>query len=219
MTKYWAVNDVSGFFTEVPLSTKAIKDWDVISPVFTVTPDTAWFAMHGMYKHHVGTNANKCAIGHLKGYNVEWGIPVAPEARNINFDVHLDAYSNFNAGKLLLILDGIAGVDYSIPDGTFTVSEHMPDEWSYLELKLPVTQPGRTDWVAVRIDRTEGTNGVVNKTVTVTGNPLPTLEIQPWLEEKSLVSAPAGYTNAPTNHISYTFSNTTNKTLAIQFQP
>jgi hypothetical protein len=219
MTKYWAANDVDGFFAEVPISTRALKDWAGISPDFTITPDTAWWALRGMYLHHVGTNANKITLAHLKGYNMEWGIPVAPESLDINFDPWGDQFSNFNAGKLLLILEGMAGVDYSIPDGTFTVADHMPAEWSYMEMKLPVTQPGQTDWVDIRIDRTEGTNGVIDKTVTVSGNPLPTLEIQPWLEEKSLVSAPAGYTNSPTNHISYTFSNTTNKTIAIQFQP
>ena len=66
-----------------------------------------------------------------------------------------------------------------------------------MEVKVPVTQPGQSDWVNVRIDRTEGTNGVIDKTISVTGNPLPTLEIQPWLEEKALLAAPAGYTDQP----------------------
>lgn len=218
MTHYWAVNEQDGFFTEVPLSTRALKDWESVSPQFTVTPDTCWWAIRGMYLHHVGTNANRCALGHLKGYNLEWGIPVAPEARDINFDPWGDQYSNFNAGKLLLILEGITGVDYSIPDGTFTVADHLPLEWSFMELKLPVTQPGQTDWVDVRIDRTGVGDGVVEKTVSVSGNPLPTLRIQPWLEEKTLLSAPPGHSNGPTHHISYVFTNlnTTNITVRLQ---
>ena len=218
ITDNWALNDVDGFFTEVAPSTRALKDWAGVHDQYTITPDTCWWALRGMYLHHVGTNANRITLNHLKGYNMEWGIPVAPEALDINFDPWGDQFSNFNAGKLLLILEGMTGVDYSVPDGTFTVADHMPDEWSYMELKLPVTQPGQTDWVNVRIDRAEGTNGLIDKTITVTGNPLPTLEIEPWLEEKALITAPAGYTNAPTNHIAYTYSATTNKTLAIQLQ-
>jgi len=218
MTEHWATDDVDGFYTEVPLGTRALKDWAGVSTVFTITPDTCWWAIRGMYLHHVGTNANHCALGHLKGYNLEWGIPVAPEALDINFDPWGDHYSNFNAGKLLLILEGIVGVDYSIPDGTFTVNDHMPQDWTFMEFKVPVTQPGQTNWVDVRIDRTEPGGGVIEKTVSVNGNPLPTLEIQPWLEERVLISAPAGSTNAPTNHLAYTFLSTTNKTLAIQIQ-
>ena len=43
MTEHWAVDDVDGFFAEVPLSTRALKDWDTQSGVdhaFVVTPDS-----------------------------------------------------------------------------------------------------------------------------------------------------------------------------------
>jgi hypothetical protein len=94
----------------------------------------------------------------------------------------------------------------------------MPQVWSFMELRLPVTQPGQTNWVEVRIDRTEAGGGVIDKTISVTGNPLPNLKIQPWLEENTLLSVPPGYTSGPTNHIAYTFASTTNQTLAIQLQ-
>ena len=38
-----------------------------------------------------------------------------------------DQYSNFDAGKILPILEGMAGLDYSIPDDTFTVCDNMPE--------------------------------------------------------------------------------------------
>ena len=218
MTEHWAVNATDGFFTEIPLSTRALKDWSGVSPEFTVTPDTCWWAIRGMYQHHVGTLANQCTLGHLKGYHLEWDIPVAPEARDIHFAPWGDQYSNFNAGKLLLILEGIVGVDYSVPEGTFTVADHMPEDWSFLEIKLPVTQPGRTDWVDVRIDRKKGGEGRIEKTVSVVGNPLPTLAIQPWLEEKPLLTAPPDHTVSPPNHIAYRFIHATNQTVRIAFQ-
>jgi hypothetical protein len=40
MTQYWAVNDKQGYFGQVPLLTVALKDWEKISKVFAVTPDT-----------------------------------------------------------------------------------------------------------------------------------------------------------------------------------
>ena len=61
-----------------------------------------------------------------------------------------------------------------------------------MELKVPVTKPEQTDWVGVRIDRTDLGDGVVEKTVTIANNSLQILRIQPWLEEKTLVAAPAG---------------------------
>jgi hypothetical protein len=51
-----------------------------ISDVFTSTPDTNYYAIRGMYNCHVGRDANRCALAHLKRYNLKWGIPIAPEA-------------------------------------------------------------------------------------------------------------------------------------------
>ena len=78
-----------------------------------------------LYLHTVDRLANKFTLAHLKGYNMENGVPVAPEGRDSNFTLFggnnervysynskpffLDKYSNFNAGKILLILEGIGG--------------------------------------------------------------------------------------------------------------
>ena len=88
-----------------------------------------------------------------------------------------------------------------------------------MELKIPVTQSGQTDWVDVRIDRNDLGAGVTEKTVTITDNPLTTLKIQPWLEEKTLLTSPAGGdATAPTGHLSYTFGSTPNASVTIQLQ-
>ena len=215
MTEYWATNEVDGFFAQVPMSTKALKDWDQISDVFTVTPDTNWWAIRGMYKHHVGNNANICTLGHLKGYNIEWGIPVAPEARDINFDPWGDEYSNFNAGKILLIIEGILGLKYSVVDESFTVADHLPTEWDYMETYVPINENGQTQWTKVRVSRVENASDV-EKTISVEGNSQSTLNIQPWLEEKNLLSAPGGYTpQEPKGHIGYQFDDIKEKTIHI----
>ena len=218
MTEYWATNNVDGFFAQVPLSTIALKDWGQVSNVFTVTPDTNWYAIRGMYMHHVGNNANVCALGHLKGYNMEWGIPVAPESLDINFDPWGDQYSNFNAGKILLILEGISGISYSVVDDTFEVSDHLPLEWDYMEFIIPINEDGVTNWTKVRTSRAQ-VGGNIEKTISVEGDTQSTLKIQPWLDEKTLFSAPAGYTDQqPEGHIGYTFEDTEDETIVIYLQ-
>ena len=88
--------------------------------------DGNWYMIRPLYLHTVDRLANKFTLAHLKGYNMEDGVPVAPEGRDSNFtlfggnhqwpdlsrtDLYLivDKYSNFNAGKILLILEGIGG--------------------------------------------------------------------------------------------------------------
>ena len=45
----------------------------------------------------------------LQTYNMENGIPVAPEGRDSSYALFGDSFSNFNAGKILLVLEGIGG--------------------------------------------------------------------------------------------------------------
>jgi hypothetical protein len=220
MTEGWAMDSKKGFFSKVPLSTIAIKDFAEISKVFTITPDTNYYAIYGMYKCNVGRNANICALAHLKGYNMKWGIPIAPESWSIEPNPWGDQYSNFNAGKILLIIEGIAGLDYSIPKDTLTVRDSMPQEWGSMELRIPMTIKGKTHWPAVRYERIK-TGKVIGKTISVTGNPLANLKIKPWLEEGSVVSAPPGGSNKGQgrNRIGYSFKNAADKSLKITIKP
>ena len=219
MTDTWAVNSEIGFNGPIPPTLVAMQDFDHTFPSFASAPDLAYYSLIGMYDRNVGKNANVMGLGHLKKFNLKWGIPVAPESYDSDWEIWGDQYSNFNAGKILMFLSGIAGLDYSIPKGTFQISDHMPQKWSFMELKIPVTQPDQTDWVDVRIDRTDLGDGVIEKTITVAGNSLQTLKIQPWLEEKTLVNAPAaGDAESPTGHLSYSFDNKTDATVSIRLQ-
>ena len=160
----------------------------------------------GMYNCHVGRNANVCALAHLKRYNMKWNIPIAPESWSMKPFPWGDQYSNFNAGKILFILKGMAGLDYSIPDSTFTVCDNMPEQWSSMELRVPMKVKGKMRWPIVRYQR-ETKGDIVRKTISVSGNPLANLKLQPWLEEGALLSAPKGYTTKDQgrNHIGYSF--------------
>ncbi len=220
MTSFWAVDDDKGFFGKVPLLTTALKDWHKMPDPFVVTPDTNYFAIMGMYLHHVGNNANLCAVGHLKGYNIEWGIPIAPESRDINFKPWGDQYSNFNAGKILLILEGIAGLSYSVVDDTLTVCDHMPKEWDYMQVTVPIVKKGQTFWPTVYITRQLSANKTVEKTVMVTANPQSRLCVQPWLEGLNLksITCPNYKANQPHGHVSYAFTRSPNVTVTLQLK-
>jgi hypothetical protein len=217
MTDNWAVDSEIGFNGPIPPTLVAMQDFDHTFPSFASAPDLAYYSIIGMYDRNVGKNANVMGLGHLKKYNLKWGIPVAPESYDSDWEIWGDQYSNFNAGKILIILNGIAGLDYSIPGDTFIIKDKMPDEWSFMKVKVPVTKHGLTDWVEVQIDRRDIGDGVVEKTITATGNSLQTLKIQPWLEGRTLIKAPGGGDIlAPTGHLSYTFKKAKDASVTIR---
>ncbi|MBT3201463.1 MAG: hypothetical protein HN350_16300 [Phycisphaerales bacterium] len=220
MTKAWAMDSKKGFFWKTPLSTMAFQHFDQVCKDFTSTPDTNYYAIYGMYKCNVGRNANICALAHLKGYNMHWGIPIAPEAWSLKALPWGDQYSNFNAGKILLIIEGIAGLDYSIPNGTLTIRDSMPEEWSSMELRVPMTVKGKMHWPIVKYARKK-TGDTVAKTISVTGNPLANLKVKPWLEEGAVLSAPQGYSakGQGRNRIGYSFKDAVNKSVTIKIKP
>jgi len=99
-------------------------------------------------------------------------------------------YYNWDCAILPLLIERLAGVRYSIPEDTLTVSDHLPDTWSFVETRTPIVTDGRTHWTRVRIDRpvTSGGRDVV-KRVTVDGCPLATIKVRSWLEDRPLRSA------------------------------
>lgn len=95
MAQTWLDDSINGFSSgEVVLSCLARKFWpkdvDPNSAAynFAVTPDANWYMLRGLYRQQVVALANKFTLSHLKNYNMEWGIPVAPETRRMNFKMH-----------------------------------------------------------------------------------------------------------------------------------
>ena len=156
MVETWAVDGPTGFLSDTNghlstglLAVRPRNDWDKISEnAFFITPDTNAFMLLGMFATNVDDYATKFALEHLKNYNMKWGIPTAPEAINRNYELFGDQYSNFNAGKILVILEGIFGLSYSVVDSSFTVADNLPLEWDYMETTSPsatmTTSNGRT---------------------------------------------------------------------------
>lgn len=188
MVNHWAANKDHGFFGKffpLAMSKYGMKKFaSSVDHTFGYTPDTAYFTLIGMFVHHLGDPAWQLTLNHLLNYNYhkEWDCPVAPEAYDRDGKPFGDQYSNFNAGKILLILEGLAGIKYSLPDNTLTITDTMPKTWGSMEVGIPIRagKDKKTQWVKVSYKRQRnGSNG--QKTITVTNSPL-NVTINPWLE-------------------------------------
>mgnify|MGYP006250557531 FL=1 len=147
---------------------------------------------------------------------MKWGIPTAPEAINRSYELFGDQYSNFNAGKILVILEGIFGLSYSVVDSSFTVADNLPLEWDYMETYVPIGDSNNVEWTHVRVDRIPGDHRST-KRIQVQNNTQQSLRIQPWLENKSLIKAPGNYSSqAAPGHIAYQIEGSRDTTLELK---
>ena len=165
MVQQWALNDKKGFMGEFfPLAMSKESMEKFRTPVdhsFGYTPDTAYFTLDGMFRQRLLPAASDLTLNHIENYNYhpDWEIPVAPEAYRRDLKLFGDQYSNFNAGKILLILEGLAGIKYSLPESRLTVRPALPDAWQWMEVRLPIDG----HWTRLRYEK---------QTVDVTGSPL-----------------------------------------------
>jgi hypothetical protein len=194
MTRSWALDREKGFYGDIfplAMSRQAMKTFaTTVDHSFGHTPDTAYFTLDGMFRQRLGDPAWRLTLTHLENYNfnANWNLPVAPEAYTRSGKRFGDQYSNFNAGKLLLFLEGLAGLEYSIPDGRLVVQDTMPADWQWMEVRIPVQMPGEqeTRWPVIRFDRSESAQGIT-KSIRVSDCPL-RVTIEPWSEEMRVTS-------------------------------
>jgi len=197
MTKAWALNSKKGFYGDggfFPLAMSRLamqKFKSNVDQSFGYTPDTAYFTLDGMFRQRLGDPAWRLTLSHLTHYNFsdQWNVPIAPEAFTRPGKLFGDQYSNFNAGKLLLYLEGLAGLEYSIPDKSLSVHDTMPATWRWMEVRLPIQIPGEdeTHWPTIRYDRDES-QGEIKKSIQVKDCPLRII-IEPWSEEKRVLQS------------------------------
>ncbi|MHC5056940.1 MAG: PA14 domain-containing protein [Planctomycetota bacterium] len=192
MPKEWAREMVDefvldtdkGFCSPVGVNTRAAD-----SPpngIFRCSTISSWLAIDGMFRQDCDYAGMLMTVNHLKGMVREWGYPVAPEAWNDEFKAWGSRYYNWDIAIVLPMIEWLAGVDYSIPDGTFTVAPHLPPTWDFIETYTPVVVEGRTRWVRARVERERTRSGCRQRT-TVSGNPLRTLVIAPYHEDREVL--------------------------------
>ena len=83
MAEHWLDNSEKGFNSWVPLTSRARQDW--LDNDFAITPGANWLMIRPLYIHSVDRLANKFTLRHLTRYNMQGGVPVAPESRNLEF--------------------------------------------------------------------------------------------------------------------------------------
>ena len=194
MIHSWALNKEQGFFGEFfPLAMSKQSMEKFASPddnAFGYTPDTAYFTLDGMFKQGFPKIASELSVNHLENYNYheKWGIPVAPEAYRRDLELFGDQYSNFNAGKILLFLEGFAGLSYSVPENTLSIRDSLPLAWDWMEVDIPIAD--HSGWTNIRIERKKGFFGGMQKKISVEGSPLP-VRIETWLDEMEASGKPS----------------------------
>ncbi|MCH2059249.1 MAG: hypothetical protein MK183_01355 [Verrucomicrobiales bacterium] len=152
MVQTWALDREKGFYGDFfPLAMSKIAMKTFKKPVdysFGYTPDTAYFTLDGMFRQRLVKEASELTLNHLENYNYHagWKIPVAPEAYRRNRTLFGDQYSNFNAGKILLYLEGLAGLQYSIPEKKLKIRPAIPETWDWMEVRLPLAG----QWTKIR---------------------------------------------------------------------
>jgi len=205
MVRRWVMNAETGFFGPVPLDVRPPDAPE--NGVFAVSTISTWLAVEGMFRHGCDAEAVTCTLGHLRGMRKDYGYPVAPECWDPDYRPWGSMYYNWDGAMIPLILERLAGVRYSVPDGTFTVRDHLPDAWRYVEVCVPVVLNGETTWTRVRVDRAAASPGRFEKTFTIEDCPLRTLIIHPWLEDRAcLESHPVPAGPAARGHADFRFS-------------
>ena len=165
MVRDWALDKEKGFYGEffpLAMSKQSMATFKTeVDHSFGYTPDTAYFTLDGLFCQGLGEVASELTLNHLANYNYhdEWRIPVAPEAYERDLKLFGDQYSNFNAGKILLYLEGLAGLSYSLPKNELTIRPALPKEWDWMEVRLPI----QGKWTKLRYEKGK---------VEVSGSPL-----------------------------------------------
>lgn len=195
MTQSWALDQEKGFYGDffpLAMARQSMKTFaSNADHSFGYTPDTAYFTLDGMFRQQLGDPAWRLTLNHLENYNFHsgWNIPVAPEAYTRSGKLFGDQYSNFNAGKLLLYLEGLAGLEVSIPDNRLVVHDTMPKNWEWMEVRLPIRMPGekKTHWPVIQYERSQSRDDIT-KSIRVNDCPL-RITIAPWPEEKRVIAS------------------------------
>jgi hypothetical protein len=210
MIHSWALNKEHGFFGKFFPLAMAKKSMSLFNSAddqsFGYTPDTAYFTLDGIFRQGFPKIASDLTLNHLENYNFhkEWKIPLAPEAYRRDLALFGDQYSNFNAGKILLFIEGLAGLSYSIPDNVLHIKDSMPTHWNWMEFDIPIGN--QTGWTQVRFERKKGFLGEKKKSITVSNCPL-RVQFEPWVDQGELSRDPklngATFTEQNATHSDY----------------
>lgn len=186
MANYWALNrDKCWENGTVPLTLTARQSLQQ-SDAFEVSTIVTYWSIEGLFRHNVSAAAVALTEAHTRAMVSTYNDVVFPESWDNFAEPWGDQYYNWDGTVVLLYLERLAGISYTVAGGesALAVQDHLPPGWPHIEVVVPVpTAFGGSTSVRVLVNRT----GPREKTVTVTGNPLRELRIQPWREEAGAV--------------------------------
>jgi hypothetical protein len=197
------LNDVTGYYPPnasfgavllaKPLNTTATK----IGPWVAHTTYT-YEAIEGLFRHNVQDAAIKLATEHVRDMQRTYGWTIFPEAWSLLGGPWGDQWYNWGSCvSTVMTLERLAGVSYSSTDratgattpGILTVRDFLPADWERANVRVPL---GGDRWVVIDIESV----GPKSKRITVSGNPLGALALQPSLGSHGTLTKaePAGST-------------------------
>jgi hypothetical protein len=183
MTRDWIMNSETGYLG--PVSLRIRPPQYPPNGVFRVSSMSTWLAIEGMFRRGQDYDAVFLTQNHIRGMTKDHGYPVAPECWDPDDKPWGSMYYNWDSAMTDLLLKRIAGIDYSVVDGTFTVNERTPEDWTFVETRIPVD--GK--WVRTRLDQ-KHENGQLHKTLTVENCPL-TLKTKLWSAGRKVLAETA----------------------------
>ena len=169
-----------------PLNTTATK----IGPWVAHTTYT-YEAIEGLFRHNAHDAAIKLATGHIRDMQRTYGWTIFPEAWSLLGGPWGDQWYNWGSCvSTVMTLERLAGVTYTsltrapgaTADGVLTVRDFMPQDWERVQVRVPL---GADKWASVLVERV----GSKSKRITVTGNPLGALAIQPAIGSRHVTKA------------------------------
>jgi len=140
-----------GFMSPVGINTRAADDPP--NGIFRCSTISLWLGVDGMFRQGRPYPAMLTTLNHIKGMTREWGYPVAPEAWTGEHAAWGSRYYNWDIALVCPMLEWLAGVDYSIPEGRFSLKPHLPPAWDFIETYTPVVMEGKPHWVNARVER------------------------------------------------------------------
>ena len=186
MVEEYVLDTDKGFASPVGVNTRAAD-----SPpngIFRCSTISSWLAIDGMFRQDQAYAGILTTLNHTKAMHREWGYPVAPEAWEENHKAWGSRYYNWDLAHVLPLIEWLAGLDYNIPEQTFTFAPHLPNTWDYIETYVPVVVDGSTNWVHSRVER-RGKGDQVRLVAGVRGNPLTKTLVAPYTEDREVLKA------------------------------
>ena len=221
LTDTWIMDTENGFLGPVALDVRAKKS--VQNGIFEVSTISTWQVIEGLFENNIDKEAVFITLSHIYGMNRDYGFPVAPEVWTPDYKPWGSMFYNWDGAIVLPIIKRLAGFEFSVPGRSITIKDHMPPEWTYIDLIVPIIDNNETRWVQLKIerdDRNKLENEEIKKKYTVSNAGDWEVNVTPWNEGRDIltVESPSFYSTTK-NRLSesiYSFIGPNNHMLNIK---